>query len=99
MNLLFISITMLWASFVVPILWLGWKKLQYPYMTRTIYDCWAKPKLGLSAQFGKAWDGRAVGDTDEQMPLDNSLNEDIHQSARMHVVISRSGIKYGDKDP
>ena len=76
------------------------KETTVPGMTpRTIYNCWAKPELGLNAQFGKAWDGRPVGDTAELMPLDNSLNEDIHQSAQMHVDISRSGIKYGDKDP
>ena len=33
------------------------------------------------------------------MPLDSSLNKDIHQSARLHVVMSRSGVEYGDKDP
>jgi len=53
----------------------------------------------LNAQFGKSWDGRPVGDFPELMPLDNSLNEDTHQSAWLHVVVSRSGIKYGDKDP
>ena len=53
----------------------------------------------MNAQFGKSWDGRPVGDSAELMPLDNSLNEDIHQSARLHVVVSRSRIKYGDKDP
>ena len=30
---------------------------------------------------------------------DNSLNEDVHKSGRSHVVMSRSGVRYGEKDP
>ena len=32
------------------------------------------------------------------MPLDNSCNNNVHESGRLHVVCSRSGVKYMSKD-
>ena len=70
-----------------------------PGTSKTIYDCWVKPELGLNAQFGKGWDNRPIGNSFELMPLDNSLNNNTIESGRLHVVISRAGLRYGQKDP
>ena len=53
-----------------------------------IYDRWVKPENGLNDAFGKRWWARPVGDSPELMPLDNSLNQDIHESVRRLVVAS-----------
>ena len=37
--------------------------------------------------FGKRWWARPIGDSPELMPLDNSLNQDIHELVRRYVVI------------
>ena len=74
------------------------KRTIVPGTSRSIYNCWIKPELGLNDCIGPGWN-RPTGDCAELMPLDNSCNQDIHESAKTHVVSSRSGVEYGDKDP
>ena len=64
---------------------------------RTIYSCWALPELILNKKF--PWfHGRPVGDSSELMTLDTTLNKDVHECARRHVVMSRSGAAHGCRD-
>ena len=59
------------------------KKTKIPGENRTmIYDRWVKPEMGLNDAFGKRWWACPVGDSPELMPLDNSLNQDIHEAVR-----------------
>ena len=69
-----------------------------PGTTRSIHECWIAPELDLNIAHG-CFHGRPVGDSAEVMPLDHSLNEDLHESSRFHVVCSRSGLEYTCKDP
>ena len=64
---------------------------------RTIYSCWVLPQLNLNKEFSR-YDGRPVGDSAELMPLDTTLNKDVHECARRHVVMSRSGAAHGCRD-
>ena len=78
----------------------AWMKITtIPGTSRTIYDCWIKPELGLLSMFGKRLEGHPVGNSAELMPHDNSLNMDVIESGRLHVVMSRSSFRYGEKDP
>ena len=63
------------------------KETIIPGKERSIYDRWVKPENGLNDAFGKRWWARPIGDSPELMPLDNSLNQDIHESVRRYVVI------------
>jgi hypothetical protein len=73
------------------------KATTIPGMERSIYECWIKPELDLNIDFG-CYHGRPLGNTAELMPLDNSCNNDVHESGRLHVVCSRSGVEYTSKD-
>ena len=53
----------------------------------------------MNDKFGKMWQARPIGDSVKLMPLDNSLNQDTHESVHRHVIMSHSGCKYGEKDP
>jgi hypothetical protein len=65
-----------------------------------IFDRWIKPELGLNDKFGKRWMGRPIGNSPELMPLDNSCNQDVHESVRRHVVMSLSVCgNVADNDP
>jgi hypothetical protein len=65
-----------------------------------IFDRWIKPELGLNDKFGKRWMGRLIGNSPELMPLDNSCNQDVHESVRRHVVMSLSVCgNVADNDP
>ena len=64
------------------------KDTPIPDEEKCIYDRWVKPENGLNDAFGKRWWARPVGDLPELMPLDNSLNKDIHESVRRLVVAS-----------
>ncbi len=57
------------------------KKQKIPGEELVVYDRWIKPELGLNnhiSMFG----GRPPGYSPKLMPLDNSLNQDIHESAK-----------------
>ena len=64
---------------------------------RTIYSCCVLPKLNLNKEFPR-FHGRPIGDSAELMPLDTTLNKDVHECARRHVVMSRSGAAHGCRD-
>lgn len=70
-----------------------------PGENKKIYDRWVKPELGLNDRFGKKWRGRPLGNSPELMPLDNSLNQDLHKAVRFHVSLSTIMFDRGDTDP
>ena len=59
-----------------------------PGETTRVYKRWVKPENGLNDHFGPKWWRRPIGNSPELMPLDNSLNQDIHESVRRHTVMS-----------
>ena len=66
---------------------------------KTIYERWVVPQNALNDEFGSRWWQRPIGDSAELMPLDNSLNQDVHESVRRHCIISLAA-KWDDKtDP
>ena len=66
-----------------------WMKMTtIPGESVCMYRRWVKPELGLNDQFGKRWWQRPIGNSPEMMPLDNSLNQDIHESVRANVAFS-----------
>ncbi len=70
-----------------------------PGEDRVIYDCWIKPELGLNDQYGSRWWQRPIGNSPELMPLDNSLNQDIHVAVRrntMWSLVLRKFVSHGD---
>lgn len=64
-----------------------------------IYSRWVKPELGLNDQFGKRWWERPIGNSPEMMPLDNSLNQDIHEAVRGNVAFSLVLRPFAGNDP
>ena len=59
---------------------------------KKIYEMWIKPVLGCNDEIelddGSSptnYAGRPVGNSPEFMPLDNSLNNDIHQAVQAQV--------------
>ena len=60
--------------------------------TRTYYECWLLPQLGLNADIAR-YGGRPVGNSPEFMPWDASLNRDIHETVRRHCVMSRATLR------
>ena len=63
---------------------------------RRIYDMWIIPVLGCNDEIrmddgstNTNYTGRPVGNSPEFMPLDNSLNNDIHQAAKAQVSATR----------
>ena len=59
-----------------------------PGETTRVYKRWVKPENGLNDHFGPKWWRRPIGNSPELMPLDNSLNQDVHESVRRHTVMS-----------
>jgi hypothetical protein len=53
-----------------------------------VYKRWIKPENGLNDSFGPRWKQRPIGNSPELMPLDNLLNQDVHESIRKHTVMS-----------
>ena len=70
-----------------------------PGEDKAIYDRWLKPELGLNDRFGAKWAGRPMGNSPELMPLDNSLNQDLHEGVRFHVSVSTMYFERGETDP
>lgn len=75
------------------------KATKVPGEEATIYDRWIKPEYGLNDEIGACWSGRPVGNSPELMPLDNSLNQDLHESVRKHVSMSLIIRKLDASDP
>lgn len=65
---------------------------------KTIYDRWVKPELGLADEYGPGW-VRPVGNSAEMMPMDNHLNQDVHEGIRTQVIVSMSILPDDPKDP
>ena len=53
---------------------------------------WILPELGLNDDIG-SFGGRPVGSSPEFMPLDASLNKDVHESTSRHCLLSRLAAK------
>ncbi len=68
------------------------KKTKIPGEDTCIYDRWIKPELGISdniktgSGYSYAW--APPGNSPELMPLDNSLNRDVHTSVMAHFMYS-----------
>ena len=60
---------------------------------RTYYEMWLKPLHGLNA--GTDFADRPPGNSPELMPLDASLNNDVHTCVDMHVAFTHH-LKPGD---
>jgi hypothetical protein len=63
-------------------------KTKIPDENTVVYKRWIKPENGLNDSFGPRWKQRPIGNSPELMPLDNSLNQDVHGSVRKHAVMS-----------
>ena len=55
---------------------------------KNIHAIWLLPMLDCNA--GTPYEGKPVGNSPELMPLDNSLNQDLHESVRQHVALTQS---------
>ena len=64
-----------------------------------IHERWIYPEFGLNDVIGACWSGRPVGNSPELMPLDNSLNQDIHESVRQHTSMSLVIRAVNNSDP
>ncbi len=62
-----------------------------------VYDGWIKPELGLNDHIS-TFGGRPPRNSPELMPLDTSLNQDIHESAKKHNLISMAIRTHGVAD-
>ena len=68
------------------------KRTLVPGEDKCIFDRWIKPELGISdniktgSGYSYAW--APPGNSPELMPLDNSLNRDVHTSVMAHVMYS-----------
>jgi hypothetical protein len=73
-----------------------WMKQQkIPGEETVVYDRWIKPELGLNNHIS-SFGGRPPGNSPELMPLDTSLNQDIHESAKKHNLLSMAIGTYPD---
>ena len=50
----------------------------------TIYSCWVLPELNLNKEFSRFHD-QPVGNSAKLMPLDTTLNKDVHECTQRHV--------------
>jgi hypothetical protein len=61
---------------------------------KDIYKHWVLPEQGLFSRDHdpelKAYAGRPVGNSPELMPLDNSLNRDIHTAVQKHIAMTNT---------
>ena len=57
---------------------------------KNIYERWITPIMKCNDRVGPknstTYSGRPVGNSPEMMPLDNSLNQDVHESVRHHIA-------------
>jgi hypothetical protein len=63
------------------------KKQKIPGETKMVYDRWIRPLFNLNDHLG-CFKGRPPGDSAEFMPLDNSLNQDVHNAVKKHCLLS-----------
>ncbi len=76
----------------------GWmKQRKIPGEEMVVYNRWIKPELGLINHISK-FGGRPPGNSPELMPLDTSLNQDIHKSAKKHNLLSMAICTHGVSD-
>ena len=69
---------------------IAWMKKQI-FEGKTYYDRWVLPLHGLNdikEMKINRYAGRPVGNSPEMMPLDNSLNKDIHDSVDFHCLLT-----------
>ncbi len=64
------------------------RKTTIPDENTVVYKRWIKPENGLNGSFGPRWKQQPIGNSPELMPLDNLLNQDVHESIQKHMVIS-----------
>jgi len=64
-----------------------WMK-EMQFKGKSYYDRWILPALGLYDDDStlKYYKDKPVGNSPENMPLDNSLNNDLHESNRRHIA-------------
>ena len=55
---------------------------------KDIHARWLIPML-VDCNAGTPHEGKPVGDSPELMPLDNSLNQDLHESVRQYVALKK----------
>jgi hypothetical protein len=73
------------------------KQQKIPGEETVVYDRWIKPELGLNNHISK-FVGRPPGNSPELMPLDNSLNQDLHESTKKHNLLSMAIHTHGVSD-
>ena len=62
---------------------------QNPTLNKTVFDHWVHSEHDLNKDCGNGrFDLRPPGNSAELMPLDNSLNRDLHTAVNRHVVLS-----------
>lgn len=59
---------------------------------KSYYDRLVLPQLGVNQQLGR-YGSKPVGNSPELMPWDACLNQDAHEGARRHAVLSKSCLK------
>ncbi len=75
-----------------------WTKQQnIPGEEMVVYDRCIKPELGLNNHIS-TFGGRPPGKSTELMPLDTSLNQDIHESAKKHNLLLMAICTHGVAD-
>ena len=62
----------------------AWMKENRHTDGRTYYEMWIIPVQGLKS--GTVYANRLPGNSPELMPLDSSLNQDIHNAVNQHVI-------------
>ncbi len=63
--------------------------------TKDYLKRWIKPELGICEGMDN-YEFSFVGNQPEKMPLDNSLNQDVHEARRRHCVMSKALCNDGD---
>jgi len=66
---------------------IDWMKENYHTDGRLYIKMWVRPEQGLNA--GTRYERHPPGNSPELMPLDASLNNDIHQAVDLHVAFTR----------
>ncbi|EJK60291.1 hypothetical protein THAOC_19380 [Thalassiosira oceanica] len=62
------------------------------FQGKSYYDRLVLPQLGVNQQLGR-YGSKPVGNSPELMPWDACLNQDAHEGARRHAVLSKSCLK------
>ena len=57
-----------------------------------VLHMWIRPQLGLFEDYPelKRYFGRVVGNSAEMMPMDTTLNKDVHECVKLHVTFTNS---------